>query len=108
MLPFLYPVLDLGPENVYLLPDRTLVFGRGELQPILIELRKNAGLPRQPSIPESFQTWLVLDILCLIVNSCDEFRHGAIERFRRVVLEFGDGVHVVYRASEAAVVVCRP
>src|SRR5208283_1115596 len=77
-------------------------------QPRVVYLREDAVLSRHPAITEGLPVRFGVKLAGFGVKCSKQFGDGAVESRCRVILELGDGVHVSYRAAEAALVLVPP
>ena len=75
------------------LPDLALRFFRSGLQPCVVDLREQAILARHPAVAKRLPVGLGLQRASLGLKRSKQVSDGFIERCRRIVVEFGNGVH---------------
>jgi hypothetical protein len=66
--------------------------GRG-FQPNVIDLSEDAVLARQPAVAKGFPVSVGMERGDFPIEGGEQIADGAVERFRRVIFEFGNGVH---------------
>src|SRR5215472_14384877 len=88
-------LLDVRLQFVHPLPDVALGVFRSSLQPAIVDLRKQAIPARQPAVAKGFPVGLRLQRSGLHFKRSKEVSNGLIQRGRREIFEFGNGVHML-------------
>src|SRR5271166_1159364 len=91
---FLYFFLDDPFQPIHPLADLALCLSRSGLEPQLIDLRQDPVLARHPAIAKVFPVRFVLDSRGFLVKRVVKIGKATVDEGRRVIFEFGNGVHV--------------
>ena len=85
-----------GLQFVDAAADFTLRRARRGFQPDIIDLSKNTVLAREPAIAKDLPVCLALKRSSFRVESGEHLSDRAVQCLRRVIFEFGDGVHDLF------------
>src|SRR5579864_1619822 len=90
-------LLNFGFELVNALSNFALGLFRGSLKPQFVDLGEDPVFARQPSVTEGFFIRIVFWRCRFLLQSGQQLFDGLVERSRREIFQFGDGVsHVSY------------